>query len=371
MKMLDNKGMALIMVLSVVLVMVTVAIQLHKNERNNMLNAAAMTDRMTLDQMTVSAVHLAMAVLVKDRTDNDIDSVQEDWAEEETLKTLLEQIPFDQGTVGLKIIDELSKIQINALIQQPRNQYDDDVTETSHYKSAQKELWERLAENLLMGIELLGDEIEDIEETDKDTILDSLKDWLDKDDIETPLNGAESDYYEGLTPPYKCKNGPFDHISEVRLVKGITPEVFNGIGDLGGIGDYITVYGVEKPKGQESLNFDYPGKININTAELPVLSVMMKTESEGLANMLIAYREAMDDTRYRNDLSINKKWYEGVLGGSSDINTDLITTSSNTFRIIATAELNGAKATTTVVILREQESASSPWKCKVLNWEKE
>lgn len=369
MKMLDDKGMALIMVLSVVLVMVTVAMQLHQNERNNMLNAAAMTDRRTLDQMNVSAIHLAMAVLVKDRTENDVDTVQEDWANEEALKTLLEQIPFDQGTVGLKIIDELGKIQINALIQQPSNQYDDDVTETSHFKIAQKAIWERLAENLLIGIELLGEEIEGIEETDKDTILDSLKDWLDKDDLETPLNGAESDYYEGLTPPYECKNGPFDHISEVRLVKGITPEVFNGIGELGGIGDYVTVYGLEKPKEQGNINFDYPGKININTAALPVLSAMMKNENEGLANILLEYREAMEGTQYRNDLTVNKKWYEGVLGGSSDLNTDLVTTSSDVFRIIATAELNGVKATTTAVIRRQQESTSSPWKCKVLNWE--
>lgn len=370
MKLLDDKGMALVMVLSVVLVMVTVAIQLHGNERDNMLNAAAMSDRQTLDQMTVSAIHLAMAVLVKDRIDNETDSLQEDWADEETLKTLLEQIPFDQGTMGLKIIDELGKIQINALIQQPRDQYDEDITEPSVYKSAQKALWERLAENLLTGIELLGDEIEDIEETDKETIIDSLKDWLDKDDIETPLNGAESDYYEELTPPYKCKNGPFDHISEVRLVKGMTPEIFNGIGELGGIGDYITVYGVEKPSGQDNLNFDYPGKININTAALPVLTVMMKKESESLANSLIEYREATDGTTYRNDLS-NKKWYEMALGGSADINSDLVMLSTNIFRIIATAELNGIKTSTTAVVRREQETTSSPWKCKVLNWETE
>jgi general secretion pathway protein K len=372
MRLLDDKGMALVMVLSVVLVMVTVAIQLHGNERDNMLNAAAITDRWKLDQMTASAVHLAMAVLVKDRMETENDSLQEDWADEETLNTLLEQIPFEEGKIGVKIIDELGKIQINALIQQPQNQYDEDVTETSVYKNAQKALWERLIENLMVGIELLGEEIEDIEETDKETILDSLKDWLDKDDIETPLNGAESDYYEGLEPPYKCKNGPFDHISEVRLVKGITPEVFNGIGDLGGIGDYITIHGVEKPKDQENLNFDYAGKININTAPLPVLSVMMKKEAESLANLLIEYREAVDGTVYLHpDINTNEKWYLTALGGGSDINENLVMISSNIFRIIATAELNGVKATTTAVIRREQETKSSPWKCKVLNWETE
>jgi general secretion pathway protein K len=370
MKLLNDKGMALVMVLSVVLVMVTVAIQLHGNERDNMLNAAAMTDRRKLDQMTTSAVHLAMAVLVKDRMESENDSLQEDWADEETLKTLLELIPFDQGKIGLKIVDELGKIQINALIQQPQNQYDDDITEPSVFQKAQKTLWERLIENVMIGIELLGEEIEEIEETNKETILDSLKDWLDKDDIETPLNGAESDYYEGLEPPYECKNGPFDHISEVRLVKGITPEVFNGIGELGGIGDYITVHGVEKPKDQENLNFDYPGKININTAPLPVLSVMMKKEAESLANILIEYREALNGTVYVHpEINTDEKWYQTALGGGSDINENLVMISTNIFRIIATAELNGVKASTTAVVRREQASASSTWKCKVLNWE--
>ncbi len=48
-------------------------------------------------------------------------------------------------------------------------------------------------------------------------IINSLKDWLDSgdDDAITGLSGAESDYYEGLEPPYSCKNGPMDNLGEV------------------------------------------------------------------------------------------------------------------------------------------------------------
>ena len=42
--------------------------------------------------------------------------------------------------------------------------------------------------------------------------------------------GAESDYYQGLNPPYYAKNAPIDDIQELLLIKGVTPEMFDGSG---------------------------------------------------------------------------------------------------------------------------------------------
>ncbi|MGD9365399.1 MAG: type II secretion system minor pseudopilin GspK [Desulfobacteraceae bacterium] len=357
---IKNQGMAVVMALAVVLILATAALELHINERTNLLNAAAMRDRVTLDEMTTSGIHLAMAVLIKDRLDSDTDSLQEDWSDEETMKTLLEQIPFDRGKLDVKIVDELGKIQINALVQFP---------EGGQFNDKQRRLWERLADNLLSVFEFLDDDTVDMEETDPATIISSVKDWIDKDeDLITGLSGAESDYYEGLDPPYACKNGPFDHISEVRLVKGITPELFGGIGGSAGLNDYITVYGAEKEQDQK---FKYTGKININTADLQVLKVLVPQENEDFADLLIDYREAVDGTQYTNDLT-NIKWYKNVPGFAGiDLDPDLISISSNVFRIVASAELDGARVSTTAVVRRERESESSPWQCKVLNWKTE
>jgi type II secretory pathway component PulK len=63
----NNRGIAVIMALSVVLLLVTAAMELHINERNNMLDAAALKDRCILQEMGKSGVQLAMAVLIKDR----------------------------------------------------------------------------------------------------------------------------------------------------------------------------------------------------------------------------------------------------------------------------------------------------------------
>jgi len=355
-----QRGMAVVMTMAVVLLVATAALELHINERTNLLNAAAMRDRITLDQMATSGIHLAMAVLVKDRQDSESDSFQEDWADEETMAALVEQLAFEKGKLVVKISDEMAKIQINALVQFP---------EATQFNEKQRQIWERFANNLLSIYELLGDEVGQMEDTDATTIINSVKDWIDKDeDIITGLNGAESDYYQDLDPPYECKNGPFDHISEVRLVRGITPELFNGIAGTAGLGNYITVYGAAEVNDQK---FSYPGKVNINTAELPVLKVLLPSESEDFADLLIDYRQAVSGTQFTNDLT-NINWYKKVPGFSGiTIDPDLISVSSNIFRIEATAVIDETKAVTIAVVRRERESDSAPWKCKVLNWKTE
>ena len=50
-----------------------------------------------------------------------------------------------------------------------------------------------------------------VEKTERDMIVDSIQDWRDAND-EHRLNGAESDYYLGLSPPYRSKNADFDSV---------------------------------------------------------------------------------------------------------------------------------------------------------------
>jgi len=81
-----------------------------------------------------------------------------------------------------------------------------------------------------------------------DTIVDSIFDWRDADDLHM-LNGAEEDYYQSLDRPYSCKDGPFDLPEELLLVKGVTSKIFYGskANDkeeaVEGVEKYFTVYG--------------------------------------------------------------------------------------------------------------------------------
>ena len=58
-------------------------------------------------------------------------------------------------------------------------------------------------------------------------IVNCILDWIDPDDSPR-MQGAESDYYQSLQPPYLAKNGPIDDMSELLLIKNITPELYWG-----------------------------------------------------------------------------------------------------------------------------------------------
>lgn len=58
-------------------------------------------------------------------------------------------------------------------------------------------------------------------------IANSIIDWRDEDST-AGTNGAESEYYQSLNPPYTCKNQPFDTIEELLLVRGVTSEILYG-----------------------------------------------------------------------------------------------------------------------------------------------
>jgi DNA uptake protein ComE-like DNA-binding protein len=58
-------------------------------------------------------------------------------------------------------------------------------------------------------------------------IVDAIIDWRDANS--TPgASGAESSYYNGLTPPYNCKNQPFETLEELLYVKGMNPPLLFG-----------------------------------------------------------------------------------------------------------------------------------------------
>jgi hypothetical protein len=72
-------------------------------------------------------------------------------------------------------------------------------------------------------------------------IADSVVDWEDPDD-EHRVNGAESDYYQGLPNPYFAKNKRLDSIDELLLIKGITPELYNGDDTRPGLRDIFSIF---------------------------------------------------------------------------------------------------------------------------------
>ncbi len=60
-----------------------------------------------------------------------------------------------------------------------------------------------------------------------DELVDALIDWRDSDSS-TRSAGAESDYYQQLSPPYSAANAPLKTVEELLLIKGFTAQVVYG-----------------------------------------------------------------------------------------------------------------------------------------------
>ncbi len=350
-----NQGIALIITIAVITLLISTTMELNRRAGDAAEFTGVTRDRLKLSHMTSSGVQMVMALLLKDKKDGEVDSLQEDWADKESIADLLSDIPFPEGALTVEIQDELSKIQVNALVKFP---------DGKDFNQDQMNMWERFVGYITSG------QVED-DDTSASAIVNSLKDWLDSgdDDAISGVNGAESDYYNGLEPPYACKNGPIDHVDELLQVKGVS-KLVESFGGWEMLSQYLTVYGMETEATTNKFNF--PGKININTAELPVIAALLQVNDLPLAQEIVGYREEMTaDGKYLNDLSLSgADWYKKAPGCSAlTIEPNLITTKSNFFRIIATGELNNVKMVTVAVVERENKTGKNA--CRVLSWQTE
>jgi general secretion pathway protein K len=121
----------------------------------------------------------------------------------------------------------------------------------------------------------------------RDIAVDSILDWRDPDDF-IRINGAENEYYQSLKEPYDCKNGNFDSVEELLLVRGITPELFYGKK----IKEKEGEAGKGVPVAMKDLFSIYAAgeQIDINSASLPVLRAVLGLPLE-VCRLIIKARE--------------------------------------------------------------------------------
>lgn len=296
----EDKGIALILTITLIGLMVLLSMQFSRSMRTGLYETSNFDDEIRLGTIAKSGFNCGLAVLFED--DPNEDSLRDTWA---SLKenSLLSSALFDNdGMFEIQIIDLAGKIPINRLINQD-----------GEYNVKQKEILTRLLSMPRFNLE--QDKVEDI--------LDSIKDWIDKDNESTRF-GAENSHYQALDHPYSCRNAPFKSLEELLLVKGITQELFYGTDDAVGVSNFLTVYGDEK--------------ININTADPLVLGALSEDLDSVMIEEMVDYRE--DE---KNDLN-NPDWYKSALGTNETIiDPDLITTKSEYFEIRSKG-LNGSRS---------------------------
>ncbi len=166
-------------------------------------------------------------------------------------------------------------------------------------------------------------------------IIPRLLDWIDEDDQLTN-GGAESQYYQQLNPGYMTRNRPLMSVEELRMVEGITPEIWAKISP------YVTVY----PRDKAGL-----AKINVNTAPAPVLQFLDPDMDETAAQAIIEERTVQPFRTMSEVQQVLSAYSAGDLFnrvlGSIDIKSDV-------FSVQSTAIVNGLEYPVYAVLQRNR-----------------
>ena len=172
----------------------------------------------------------------------------------------------------------------------------------------------------------------------RDTIIDSLQDWKDADDLRR-INGAESEEYLKQPVPYRARNGALQDAAELLQIHGVTRDIYRGVQDHPGLADLVTVVGRDT--------------VNMNTAPAPVLT------SLGLSDAEVA---EITSTRVRTPYTAVPPRFAGKGLGVGSV----------TFRIEAEGRIGGEPRARIVAIIQRQAQLSSAGatgvKTTVLSW---
>ena len=355
----NRQGMALLLALGVITILLATALEFHRQVRTSLALTGVTRDRALLREIAHSGIHLAMAILLKDRNETETDTLQEGWADSEFLAAAVSELDFDRGKLTINIEDEMGRLQINALVKPPQGR---------EFNPKQLPLWERYLDRLISDLKNLESDppLEFPEETNTNTIINTVKDWLDggDDDATTGLTGAENDYYAEMDPPYTPPNSTMVVLPELLSIKGITPELFYGHGEVPGMGHTMTVHGLSAGRA----DLTYTGKININTAGLAVLRALLPAEFSDLAEAIDAYRRPSENGDEAADLT-TANWLQNIPGaGDINVDTELITFQSDLFRVNAVAGLDNMRETLTAIIQRYQAPETGKFQCRIIQW---
>lgn len=304
----DRRGTILVVVVWVIALLSFLAAALGSEGVFALDLTNRLTQQLQASYIARAGVRHALAVLERDVTPT-YDALKEGWANSPPLfaqqrigsGVFTISYPGHAGTPAYGLTDEDRKLNLNTV--------PEDVLRTF--------------------LQMVGH----LKEADAKALADAIQDWRDEDTKERPY-GAEKFYYLGLREPYECKDGPFENVEELLLVKGMTPKLFVQLTP------FLTVYG--------------SGRVNLNTANPEVLRALGLSE-EGV-NGIVFYRAGEDNTEGTGDDRVFNS--VGSLSGelastvpAEDLNrlatlaqANLLTVHSEGFRIAMTAQTESTKS---------------------------
>lgn len=381
-------GFALILVMLAIITLTALVASLAISMNTEVRLARNSDYDMELEWLGRSGVELAeFALANKCAEQKNIDALNQFWAggtapcSNDIPQISLKDVPMGHGKFSVTITDMERKWSINLVCNQQQPE-----------------------------IQVLQKAMSEIGVTDaslSSTIVDSIQDWCSQGST-SRFSGAKDDYYTHLNPPYYCKDGQIDDLSELLLVKGMTPEIYWGSNSTnhpisafqqhggGAFGQPIagSGFGGNKdepvyPVGFHDLFSPLGGKLNINTASLQTLELIPGMD-ESSAESIIRQRSGPDgvdgtddDAPFQNIGEINSGMPGGgapgpgapgnpaggpPIGAATQAMGNYIDVRSYVFQVKVDAEINGYKRTFYGIVSRQGASAQG-LKCVKFYWE--
>jgi general secretion pathway protein K len=350
-----SSGIAMIIVMIVILVLGILAggfAYSMKVETKLAQNSGFEND---LEWIGRSGVELARYVLVQSMNipGEPWDSLNQKWAggpmgTNEVLEAIsLENNQLGPGYFSIRIIDLERKVNINHI---------NEIT----------------VPILQQALNLAGADSGSIQ-----TISDSFLDWIDLDE-HPHLSGAESaDYMVNPNPgyaPHVAKNGPIDDLTEMLLIRGVTPEIFFGSGQPDSASpDFFLGPHSAGPVGLVDLFTPISaGMININTASAEVLQLIPGIDSS-LAQAIIMTRAGLDGMDGTEDDMPFRSVGElmnvpGMPPGIAQQFQGMLATRSFTFRVLVDARI-GHYQRQFVAVLRRNPANPRDVQTLLFHWQ--
>jgi general secretion pathway protein K len=302
----DERGIALLLALLVLAILVALILEFDAEARREYRDAAAFRDTFKASVLARAAVQAARSVLQQDflrdkQTGQQFDGPTDLWA------FPIKNYAIGDGLLNAQIEDERGKLNLNDLA----------AGGDPNARKAKVLRVKRLFELVQINPDL----------------VDAIVDWVDPNEVPEPA-GVETLYYQSLRPAYRAANAPLQTLLELRLIKGMTPEIIDRLSK------FVTVY---PPDGES--------KVNLNTADPIVIQALDPRISQTVAAEIVQgrpYKTIQELDRVSSFEPIGK---ELRLQNVYDVKSDMFSA-----RMVLT--VNDTTKTGTVVIQRNANDGS-------------
>lgn len=286
-----SRGVALLTVLVVVAIATVLSVGMMRSQQQALQHAAGLFQQDQAWLYTQGAEAFVAELLAEDlksdrRKDRQVDHPGETWAKP------FPPYPVEGGMVRASLADLQGRLNLNRL----GAEADADAPGATAFRQLLRNLG--LPENLGPA----------------------LADWIDEDDTPRQVDGAEEDYYSRLQPAYRVANRPLADLSELRLVKGFTPDV------VARLRPHVCVLPPE-------------ARINVNTATPSVLAALLPSLTERTAGELASQRPAQGYATL--DEFLSQPAFNGLDNAQKNRLREQLDVRSSHFQLVADAEIGG------------------------------